>query len=265
MILLTNTSDVLRVVTGSAGDIEVHASWVEVDNAAPPVVQDVGRTNTASITTATTTTVVASPASGRRRNVKHLNIFNNHASVSNLVTVEHTDGTNVEVLFETTLAPNEALVLDASGRWIVYDAKGIVKPALYPAATQAEQEAGTAPDKFVTPAVQHFHPSAAKFWGDIIGAGTGLNASYNITSITDTGAGQATVNIATDFSSANYVPMVTVERASTSLTVTNVQDGFVRNASQAAGSFIAECADHTATTQVQEDPASYFVVGYGDQ
>lgn len=57
MLLLTSTSDILRVTTGTATTtIEIHASYI--DNASGTITP--GRTNT-RITTATTTTVVASP------------------------------------------------------------------------------------------------------------------------------------------------------------------------------------------------------------
>ena len=49
MLILSSTSDLLRVTTSAAGDVDVHASWV--DNASGTITP--GRTNTAAITTAT--------------------------------------------------------------------------------------------------------------------------------------------------------------------------------------------------------------------
>lgn len=120
MILLTSTSDILRVVTGSAADVDVHASWI--DNASGTITP--GRTNTAAITTATTTTVVGSPGASTQRNVKHLNITNAHATVSTTVTVQHYDGTTSEDLMGVTLLPGENLVLDSTGSWHHHDANG---------------------------------------------------------------------------------------------------------------------------------------------
>lgn len=71
------------------------------------------------------------------------------------------------------------------------------------AATQAVQETGTSTTAFVVTGVQKYHPSAAKFWVNFAINGT-VNASYNVTDITDTGTGFWKVNIATDFSTANY-------------------------------------------------------------
>lgn len=120
MLLLTSTSDLVQVITGSAGAIAVHASFM--DNNAGTVTPT--RTNTASIATATTTTVVASPATSVQRNVKNLNIHNTHATVSNAITVQHTDGTNAENLWNGTLQPGEIIIFDESGDWIHYDANG---------------------------------------------------------------------------------------------------------------------------------------------
>lgn len=125
MLLLTSISDIVRVITGSAADIEVYAAWM--DNASGTITP--GRTNTASITTATTTTVVGSPAASTQRNVKHLSIFNNHASASSVVTVEHTDGTNPVVLNKFTLLAGESCDMTSTGQWMYYDASGAVKLA----------------------------------------------------------------------------------------------------------------------------------------
>lgn len=124
MINLTSTSDLIRVVTSSASQIEVHASYVDFNGTAVTP----GRTNTPHITTATTTTVVPSPGSSVQRNLKHLNITNDHASVACIITVEHTDGTTVEELISVTLLSGENMVLGEDGRWTHYDANGAVYP-----------------------------------------------------------------------------------------------------------------------------------------
>ena len=124
MINLTSTSDLIRVVTSSASQIEVHASYVDFNGTAVTP----GRTNTPHITTATTTTVVPSPGSGVQRNLKHLNITNDHASVACVVTIEHTDGTTAEELISVTLLSGENMVLGEDGRWTHYDSNGAIYP-----------------------------------------------------------------------------------------------------------------------------------------
>lgn len=99
-------------------------------------------------------------------------------------------------------------------------------------ATQAEQEAGTVTDKIVAPGRQHFHESAAKAWGNVTQSGGTytLQSSYNVTSINKTATGTVTITIATDFSSANYAVVATV----------NEVGGYVTASSLAAGTFVIE-------------------------
>ena len=123
MIILASTADLVRVVTSHAALVEVHASYVDLNGTTVTP----GRLNTL-ISTATTTTVVASPASATVRNLKHLNITNDHASQSCNVTVEHTDGTTAIELMAFTLLPGENMILNEEGRWAHRDAQGAEYP-----------------------------------------------------------------------------------------------------------------------------------------
>lgn len=103
MLILASATDKLRVVTGGASNISVHASWLDnVSGAVNP-----GRTNT-TITTGTTTDIVPSPAAGVFRNIKTLHIHNG-GSASNNVTVLHTDGTTAVELYKTLLMSGDTL------------------------------------------------------------------------------------------------------------------------------------------------------------
>lgn len=119
MILLASTSDLLRITTSGTANIDVHASFVDMAGAAFTP----GRTNTA-ISSATTTTVVASPAASTYRTVKTLTIRNRHATTANAVTVIHTDGTTVIELIKITLAAGEVLHYHESAGFWVTDAFG---------------------------------------------------------------------------------------------------------------------------------------------
>lgn len=111
MLLLTSTSDLVRVVTSSTAPLEIHATYV--DHNAGTITP--GRTNT-EVTTATTTTVVGSPAASTQRNVQTLLVRNAHTSTTNDVTVLHTDGTTSVEVFKVTLAAGEVLqFLDGVG------------------------------------------------------------------------------------------------------------------------------------------------------
>ena len=124
MLILASTSDIVRVVTAQAAQIEVHASYVDWNGSAVTP----GRTNTPHITTATTTTVVAAPGASVQRNVKHVNITNDHASASCVVTVEHFDGTTAIELMSFTLLPGENMIFSEEGRWTHRDANGAEYP-----------------------------------------------------------------------------------------------------------------------------------------
>lgn len=124
MLNLASTSDIIRVTTSHAAQIECHASWVDLN--ATTVTP--GRTNTPYITTAATTTIVASPAASTVRNVKHLNITNDHASQSCIVTVEHFDGTTAIELMAFVLLPGENMIFNEEGRWAHRDQNGAEYP-----------------------------------------------------------------------------------------------------------------------------------------
>lgn len=134
MLLLTSASDLVQLVTGSIGAIAVHED--HVDNSSGTITP--GRTNTPSITTATTTTIVGSPAASTQRNVKHLSIFNTHATVSNLIQVNHTDGTNVCEQWSGTLLAGESVVLDEAGVWWKYSANGQLQTVGLPITTKGD-------------------------------------------------------------------------------------------------------------------------------
>lgn len=257
MIILTATSDVLRVVTGSAADVEAYVSFIEVDSAAPPVVQTVGQTSTADITTATTTTILDCTTASRKRRVMYASLHNNSAT-STTIDVELFNGTTARDLIDCTLLQNESLVYNGA-TWLHYDANGALYPSVGNAATQAEAAAGTATNKYLSPLSANWHPGVAKFWVVFTGNSTTILASWNMTSISD-GTSEATVTIATDFSSANWCCQATAEGAST--TVAAARLACCR--AIAAGTIVVFCVDGAATTALA-DPTRWHVAGWGTQ
>lgn len=74
-------------------------------------------------------------------------------------------------------------------------------------ATQADMEAASSTTAVVTPGRAQYHPGVAKAWINFNGTGTvATRASHNVSSITDNGTGDYTVNFTTAMSSANWVP-----------------------------------------------------------
>lgn len=146
MLLLTTTSDVLRVTTVAAvSTIEVHASYVDLTGTTVTP----GRTNTV-ISAAATTTVVAAPAGGTQRNIKGLYITNTSVGSSTRVVVEYYDGTNVIDLMGFVLLPGENLGYREDGSWVHRDQNGAEYPPSglgnYAGRSIPFMKTGTAPD-----------------------------------------------------------------------------------------------------------------------
>lgn len=115
MLLLTSTNDQMQVIASVAGTLDVHASWVDTVTSTGTVTP--GRTNT-TIITAATISVAGSPAASTQRNVKTLHIRNKHATLSNDITIQHSDGTVVSQLFKRTLAPGGEIEYTDQGGFV---------------------------------------------------------------------------------------------------------------------------------------------------
>lgn len=120
-------------------------------------------------------------------------------------------------------------------------------------ATQAVQETGTSTSAAVTPGVQHFHQSAAKGWVSANVSG-GINTSYNVTSVADTGTGIATVNWATDLSSANQITVYTPFHSSVSV--------YGMGSTMSGAQSVLRCKGGGGTTDT--DPEIHCAAVFGD-
>lgn len=122
---LLKSTDIIRMTTSAASQIEVNASYGDYT---PPSTLDLDRPNNAVVTTATTTTIIGSPSSGVKRNVKDISLRNNHATASCTVTIEHYDGTNAAEIYQVTLLPGETANFNETGQWLHTDATGAPYP-----------------------------------------------------------------------------------------------------------------------------------------
>ncbi|MGD9674490.1 MAG: hypothetical protein AB7U98_13540 [Candidatus Nitrosocosmicus sp.] len=124
MFIGAGTSAKLQVITSAAADIEISGSKVVVDQSSPPVVDGANTAPfvLASITTATTTDVLAGIASKITR-IDELQCYNNSASVTCTVEFLRTDGTNTTSVYSATLLPGES-VSYGGGVWAHYDTNG---------------------------------------------------------------------------------------------------------------------------------------------
>jgi len=127
------------------------------------------------------------------------------------------------------------------------------------AASQAEMEAASVTTAAVTPGRAQYHPGVAKMWAYItVSGGTpSLDASHNVTSITDTSAGNVTITIATDFSSANYCAVAQAVTAGGAAHMASVKTG------QAAGTLVVRTA--LTSSGADTDNINLAVVAFGDQ
>lgn len=122
MLLLTSASDAITLVTSAATNVEVHAAYADNNNGTVSA----SRTDT-NITSASTTTIVPGPATGIQRNLRTCFIKNDHATLSNSITVNHTDGTLTTTLWTGLLLAGESVILNESADWVVYDSGGLAK------------------------------------------------------------------------------------------------------------------------------------------
>jgi hypothetical protein len=270
MLIGSSTSHILQIVTATGGSsIDFQFDVIAVSTASPPVVDgdEFQHAPPAAnpITTATTTPAVTGAASLIKRVMKG-SIRNNHGSVTEIVTVQKTDGSETATIIHATLLAGEALLMNEVGTWLHYDVNGGIYPSVGNAATQAEMEAGTATNKYVTPQGVNWHPGVAKAWAKhtVTGAVPQMTVTWNVTSVTDSATCRVSPVIATDFSSANYAVMANAEAATTTYSATTTSlICVIRNATLAAGGFtldLLECDIGQAT-----DPASWHWVAFGDQ
>lgn len=150
------------------------------------------------------------------------------------------------------LAPAPAAGDAAAAKFLRADATWAA-PAGSSAATQAELEAGSATNVFTSPGRQQFHPSAAKGWCRSDTAG-GIQASYNVTSITDDGTGLVTVTWNVD-SSGNYTVVSTAFDAGASILAIVT--------SQTSGA--NQIKTVTSSTGVAVDATLVETIAFGDQ
>jgi hypothetical protein len=118
-------------------------------------------------------------------------------------------------------------------------------------ATAVEMEAATSLTVYVTPGRQKYHPGTAKGWVRFDGtAGTISPAvSHNVSSLTDNGAGDFTVNWTTSFSTANYAVAAQGARWCTVVSTT-------------AGAARFFTYDYPTTTQADDPRVNVVAFGY---
>jgi len=78
-------------------------------------------------------------------------------------------------------------------------------PSILPASQANMEAASSTSGLYVTPSVMEFAPSSSKAWGQFDAGVPAINADYNVTSLTDNGTGDFTMNWTNSFTGAdNY-------------------------------------------------------------
>lgn len=265
MLFGSSTNHILRMNISAAADVDFQGSIVVVSTASPPVGDGTNTTPVVSLNnTGTGNVTLVTGAASQVKRLADGTIRNAHASNTTTIRLERSiDGTNYAEVDQATLLPGESFAYNGAV-WLHKDSNGAIYPSVGNAATQAEMEAGTATNKYVTPQGVNWHPGANKCWVKAGVTGNILN-SWNVTSLTDNGTGDITVTIATDFSSVDYCANVSVEMTATTYGVANTREPHIRSGGQAVGTLRCDCVDNTATTSLIKDPTAWHISMLGDQ
>lgn len=224
------------------------AKWLGDDTLASATTTDLGSVpgRYVSITGTTTITGLGTIKAGTIKYVKFAGILTLTHNATSLILP---GGANIG-----TAAGDVAIfVSEGSGNWRCASyMRASTVPLAY--ADKSFQESASSTAYAVNPAVQQYHPSAAKAWARVTEDGAGnytLAAAYNIASLTDNGTGNITVTFDVDFSSANYACVVSTNSSGVNAAATSL----------AAGSVVVRIFNMVPTAV----DAGFHLVAFGDQ
>lgn len=130
-------------------------------------------------------------------------------SLSNVDVADLANGTDGELITWDSAGAPTTVAVGTSGQVLTSNGAGAA-PTFQTAssgpsqATQSAIEAETDEDTYVPPDLVRHSPGVSKGWVNFDQTGPTTNDSYNVTSVTDTGTGDYTVNWNTDASSVAY-------------------------------------------------------------
>lgn len=120
MIRLNGTSQSLQIVTSAASSIDYDISWEDITSSA-----DTPDTSSGNITSATSTTVVAAPATSTIRQIRSIYLANKSSSVSSVITVNKIiTGPATIQLYSINLLPGEIIEYSSNMGFVHYDSNG---------------------------------------------------------------------------------------------------------------------------------------------
>lgn len=121
-IVLEASTDALELITSTTASLDYNCSWTDSTTSAFTPGKSAG-----NIASATTTTIVAAPASATQRNILNCTFRNASTSTANALTLQRdVSGTN-RTMFSASLAPGETLQLTQDGEFQVLSASGALR------------------------------------------------------------------------------------------------------------------------------------------
>lgn len=119
MLALTATTETLELSTSSTASTDFHVTFVDhTTSGGTP------GTQSGNITTATTTTILAAPASSTYRQVRQLSVKNKGTAVQAVVLKKDISGTERELTASISLGGQESLWMDGNGLITIFDSAG---------------------------------------------------------------------------------------------------------------------------------------------
>lgn len=120
MISLDATTKSLELVTTSTAGIDYYVAYTELTSTTADLLQSNG-----AISTATTTTILAAPASSTQRQVKFITVVNTSATATNTVTFQINSSSSTRRLYgPMRLYPGETVQYVVNGTWSNYGVNG---------------------------------------------------------------------------------------------------------------------------------------------
>lgn len=123
MILLDDTTTKLQLTTSAAETVNVVVSYDEIADVPNRVSP---RSQETAITTATTTDILAVPATSRQRRVRHI-VITSTTGTTSVTLLKDVNGTDFQIGGTVALAVGEWMVVDSDGVFSIYDATGKLK------------------------------------------------------------------------------------------------------------------------------------------
>ena len=121
-IVLEASTDTLELVTSTSASLDYNCSFTDSTTSAFTPGKSAG-----NVASATTTTVVAAPATSTQRNILNCTFRNASTSTANALTLQRDVSGSNRTMFAASLAPGEVLQLTQAGEFQVLSSSGALR------------------------------------------------------------------------------------------------------------------------------------------